>query len=186
MKKWFTLVEVLVAIVVIGVGIVWVLGVISRNILAVDRINLENQATILAKEGIEIVYNIKDTNIERWIPWDCAEFDYQSPDCDTYFTWATGRFDVSFDKNNIYELTSTTTWGTVYYNTWSVPGIGDWFWYSQDGSGDEETYYQRYIEFEDVQTSSLNNVLKVKSVVEYSKWAYTWDVAIESFIWKSR
>ena len=62
MKKGFTVVEVLVALVILTVGDGGAFALLSRTISFTSIANGRLAATHLAQEGIEIVRNIRDTN----------------------------------------------------------------------------------------------------------------------------
>ena len=87
MKKGFTLIEVTVAIFVITVGIVGIYTLVPK-IISISSANIDTFiASQLAREGIEIVRNIRDTNWLEGNSWDdglnnCAggcEIDYNDP-----------------------------------------------------------------------------------------------------------
>ena len=63
-----TLIEVLISIAVFSIGILSVSYLIISNVWLSERTKLKTTATMLAKEGIELVYNRRDTNIKKgWI-----------------------------------------------------------------------------------------------------------------------
>ncbi len=62
MKKGFTVIEVLVALVLLTVGAGGAFALLSRTISFTSAVNGRLVATYLAQEGIEIVRNIRDTN----------------------------------------------------------------------------------------------------------------------------
>ncbi|HEB13543.1 MAG TPA: prepilin-type N-terminal cleavage/methylation domain-containing protein [candidate division CPR3 bacterium] len=62
MKKGFTIIEVLVALVLLTVGAGGAFALLSRTISFTSTANGRLVATYLAQEGIEIVRNIRDTN----------------------------------------------------------------------------------------------------------------------------
>ncbi len=62
-NKSFSILEVLVAITVITVGLVGVVGLVLRN-LSIAKVSPERVIAVnLAQEGIEILHNIRDTNL---------------------------------------------------------------------------------------------------------------------------
>lgn len=61
-KKGVTLVELLVAIAVISSGIVGIFGMLSSTLRSADTANAKFRAAYFAKEGIEMVRYIRDTN----------------------------------------------------------------------------------------------------------------------------
>lgn len=60
-----TLIEVLISIAVFSIGILSVSYLIISNVWLSERTKLKTTATMLAKEGIELVYNRRDTNIKK-------------------------------------------------------------------------------------------------------------------------
>jgi hypothetical protein len=63
----------LIVIFVLGVGILSIAVLITKNLSLVKNIHTQNTATILAREGIEMVSNIRDTNILLWYRRNCAQ-----------------------------------------------------------------------------------------------------------------
>jgi len=63
--------EVMIAITIFSIGILVVLQLVMKNLVVVDKVKLRTSGTLLAKEWIEAVYNIRDTNLDKGLPWDC-------------------------------------------------------------------------------------------------------------------
>lgn len=61
-KKGFTLLEMMIAIVVITVGVIAIMSLIHRAILGSQLAASRVQSAYLAQEGLEIVRNIRDSN----------------------------------------------------------------------------------------------------------------------------
>ncbi|MBU1045562.1 prepilin-type N-terminal cleavage/methylation domain-containing protein [Patescibacteria group bacterium] len=59
----FTLIEMLITITVVSVGIVGAFIAVQQGIIAVDYSNSRFTAALLAQEGVEIIKNIRDTNL---------------------------------------------------------------------------------------------------------------------------
>ena len=57
--KAFTLIEILIVVFIFGVGILAVLRLLTYSI------DMRVKANFLAKEGLEIAYNIRDSKIEQ-------------------------------------------------------------------------------------------------------------------------
>lgn len=70
-KKAFTFIEIMIAIVIFSVGILTVMKLITDNLETMDQNNVKIQATLLAKEGIELVYNMRDANLKKELSWNC-------------------------------------------------------------------------------------------------------------------
>jgi len=71
-KSAFTFIEILVAITVFAIGVLAVLRLITQNLVTLDATEARITATFLAKEGIELVYNMRDSNLQKSLPWDCV------------------------------------------------------------------------------------------------------------------
>ena len=69
-KSGFTLLEVLIAIFILTLGLVTVLGLMSYNIKQGSGTMNEVIAGNLAREGIEVVRNIRDTNLKKGDGWN--------------------------------------------------------------------------------------------------------------------
>ncbi len=70
MKQGFTLIELLIALFVAVTGITGAFAVIQQNISAVSYSNSRFTAALLAQEGVEIIKNIRDTNLLKGDDWD--------------------------------------------------------------------------------------------------------------------
>lgn len=79
-KSAFTFIEVIIAITVFAIGVLAVLRLITQNLVTLDNTQMRTTATFLAKEGIELVYNMRDSNIDKLLPWDCILDESLSPD----------------------------------------------------------------------------------------------------------
>ncbi len=79
-----TLIELLVVIFVLLVGILSITVLITKNLSLVRNIHVQNTATVLAREGLEMVYNVRDTNSLLWYRRDCAQ---RTPTNDIVVDW---------------------------------------------------------------------------------------------------
>lgn len=110
-KLAMTLIEVLIALAVFSIGILGVLSIVTQNMARLDDIKTNTIATSLAKEGIELMFQIRDTNRLAHTPWDCA-INNQHPTsledmCHTYFLQSgtqTNALLVGFATDNPYTI----------------------------------------------------------------------------------
>ena len=120
-KKAFTLIEMLVVIFVLGVGILSIVVLITRNLSLTKNIHIQNTATILAREGIELAYNYKKTNEMLWYQWNCATRTTNSTtenNCDKYFyTWDGG--DYRFTVEGILKNQAQVVMKPLQMNPWA-------------------------------------------------------------------
>ena len=144
-KSAFTLIEILIAIAVFSIGILTVLRLITWNMAAIDKVKIKTQATILAKEWIELVYNLRDSNYEKEQDWNCIfsqQMYYKNIDdkfdeneiCNWYF-WSGNEnqiLQISFDPK-IYLYSNLKEFGSwfeenfennkLYYQIWEIWAI---------------------------------------------------------------
>ena len=101
MKKKYalTLIEILVAILVFSIWILAVLRVIMWNISVMDYTNSKLQSTILAKEWIELLYNVRDSNLEKNLSWNCVMSPY-------VFNWSEDELSYSINNPNMNSSSS--------------------------------------------------------------------------------
>jgi hypothetical protein len=71
MKKAFTLVETLFVILVFGTGILAVLYGMTQTLGQSDRAKTQITSSFLAREGIELMYNLRDSNYRKKLPRNC-------------------------------------------------------------------------------------------------------------------
>lgn len=204
-KPAFTFIEVLIAITVFAIGVLAVLRLITQNLVTLDITQSRTTATFLAKEGIELVYNIRDSNIAKWLPRDCVLKSWlllDNPDAAClwkFWSWTQDNkiLQISFDPQwYMYTLpitrgihfTELRSGNRLYFITWSL-GWHDVFWYSsRPVAWTTPGFFSRYILFTGVREWAnilpRDSVLKIESHVLYNKWTKTWEVVLESFIWK--
>ncbi len=65
--KWFTLIELLVTLVILSVALIAIISLMRASIGYVERTRQETIAINLAREGMESVYTLRNTNrLRRW------------------------------------------------------------------------------------------------------------------------
>lgn len=204
--KAFTLIEMLVVIFVLWIGILSITVLITRNLSLVKNIHTQTTATILAREGIEMIYNVRDTNSLLWYERNCAQRISENIEglvewsdiCQKYMrTWdnQSHRFIVEWWLRNQAQITLSWINGNDFntlfnnsklYLTWITTAIM-LTWYTHIWYGD--TTFARYIEFTGMNalppSSPIknNNIHHIKSVVLYKlSNNSTGEISLESFI----
>jgi len=199
-RQAITLVEVLISIIVIGIWIIAILASVIYSLSLLDRVKAETIWTSLAKEWLELVFSLRDTNLRRWINWDCIEFDTNF-NCILKFSDLYNQFlQISLNRsgwnvsdlytgNSIYFLEIVNnSWFQVnrlYLKTWSMYWFNLW-WYNYLTW--KKTFFARYIYFTglylawDWAIGDTNKVLKVNSVVIWKKWFIEKKFILESVI----
>ncbi len=177
-KLAFTLIEIMVAIIVFAVGILAVLRVLIWNLSILDQTNTKLQATVLAKEGLELLYNVRDSNLEKELPWNCVV----NPDI---YSWSVEKLTdeigyawsiqdvicqgVFGDEKNILQLSFDDKYYIIQnlveksdnfeqlfeknqiceYLWWDM----SWFAYCSDKDGWQTTFFARYLSFSPINIS---------------------------------
>lgn len=197
--RGITTFEVIVAIIVFGTGILVILSLLTKNVSWLRDIKQKDTATMLSKEWLEIVYNLRDTNTDKGIVWSCALYQtWVADNCWDYFHESnTGEsyFEVSWDLTGSYTLNPiVSTWDTwLYYHEWDIESVSgaalwSWFWYSHNMTWGEQTEFRRYIVFKPVPAyaDSTGSILILESHVDYEVGWDVRSVVLESKIGKTR
>lgn len=196
-KQWVTLVEVIFAILIFWTWILVILSMITQNIRWIYDIKEKDTALAIAKEWIDIVYHLRDSNLERGLFWDCAEIDLSEPNaCWSYFYDNSGitKYRVNFDKDALYTMEPITvaSQAEIYYHTWTLYTFSwtnvEWFWYNHDPIWWEFSQYLRHIEFRPLAWYEAFTwfVLELTSRVSYMRWDELEEVVLQSVIWNIR
>lgn len=177
-KQAFTFIEIMIAIVIFSIGILAVLNLVTKNLKSMDQNNLKLNATLLAKEWMELVYNLRDSNIQKELSWNCIlnkkmyswdadqlsnqiwrwnQSDFENVICDWYFD--TGSFlQIWFNPDSYVYQNRSDIVDDFYdkheknklflYKNTEENGLF-WYWYSGDLAW-EETNFARYLSFKPV------------------------------------
>jgi len=97
MKQGFTLLEVLISLTIITVGVVGVFALVQQTISLLPVSEQRLAASYLVQEGMEIIRNLRDTNIIKGEAWNLGltgcgagcEADYLSS---SLTAWGAGRY----------------------------------------------------------------------------------------------
>lgn len=191
-KKAFTLIEILVVVFIFGVGILAILQLLTRSLGYFDAISMRTKANILAKEGMEIVYNWRESNLEQGLPWN-------------FFNEQEGKLQLLGEKN-LQSFQGGFTGGKEYWifkpqqTEWAFESDFKTF-YLELFTGDEAGFafyapkpqeemplkgFARIISLEPIvegeEQLDTNKLLKLSSRVLYKRGSRTGEVLLESFI----
>lgn len=207
----FTLLEVLICIFVMGIGILSVVWLMTNNINTIDRVHTQTIATTLAREGMEMVTNVRDTNSILWYEWNCAErlspnSDGSSPLwndgnslCKNFFrTWDNDIYAYTIDwwldgdstqiiMKRLDSDKINLSGSRLYLKDMQIRSVTI-TGYTHDDTNWIPTNFWRYIEFTGM--SSLpsnspirpNDILPVRSRVLFDRNGTTGEIVLESFI----
>lgn len=202
------MVEILIVIFVFWVWILGVLSVLTNSLAYFDNISTKTKASFLAKEGLEIAYNFRDSRIEEWLPWNY--FTGSCPHELYLWSWESlSTFKIWFSTwSNPYWIFETGPHYadndfTSYFNsyfleiyTWETAGNGSWlgyFVYNPRWEHEElpAKGFARYVEFtpillnpnaESSAALDVNKIVKISSHALYKRGSLTWEIVLESFI----
>lgn len=173
-----TLIEVLIAIVVFSIWILAVLQSITSNMATTVYNSQRTQATLLAKEALELTFHKRDSNILTWMPRDCL-----TPLPQENFT-REEVCEVTREEDSIYmidkayfekkELSDSRQErredARLLFDTQaSLYNHAAWTW----------SIFARYITFTPTETEKIRTV---SSHVLINAWR-TWEVILTSLLW---
>ena len=196
----FTLLETLIVIMVFCIGILVVLNGLSQTLRNKDYANTQIKSAFFAREWIEMVFNLRDANYHKKLPWNCI-FQWSghlSDDgCNANLEpWTILKISLWWNNEYIHAETgsidesdfdSIFSGYQIYFHTRNVSNDVTWFYYDYNWTEEEKTWFARYLLITWVkydENESINDkLLKIESHVLYKKWALTWEKVMETFIW---
>ena len=201
MKKLssFTLIETIIAISIFCIWILTVLFGLSKTLRNQNYANTQIKSAFFAREWIELMFNLRDANYHKELPWNCIFQWSKYVDED----WCKERFEPwNILKISIWsedEYVHAELWNLkndfdedfenyqIYFHTWNIINDQTWFVYNHTWSEEEKTWFARYLFISKVSHDGwefdTNKLLKVESHVLYKKWELTWEKVMETFIW---
>ena len=210
--KAFTLIETLIVIVVFCIGILVVLQWLSQTLRNKDYASTQIKSAFLAREWIELLFNLRDANYHKELPWNCIFKHNSDPTqvdvdedgdkdislfCDWMFIpWTVLKIWIWTNSGYVYAETGSLYWldfdeifsgYQIYFHTWNALNGETWFKYDYTWTEDEKTWFARYLLITWVVADwwivDDEKLLKVESHVLVQKWALTWEKVMETFIW---
>lgn len=208
--KAFTLIETLIVIIVFCIGILAVLHWLSQTLRNKDYANTQIKSAFFAREWIELLFNLRDANYHKELPWNCIfnrveslsiPYDeYANPFCNGDLSslaenqvlkisiWSGDEY-VHVETASLYgDFEQNLSWFQIYLHTWNVLNWEIWFRYDYVWNKDEKTWFARYLVItwvvSDGEPLPKDKILKVESHVLYQRWAITWEKVMETFIWE--
>lgn len=210
MKKFraFTLIETLIVIIVFTIGILAVVHWLTQTLRNKDYADIQIKSAFFAREWIELMFNLRDANYHKELPWNCIftplknpknEYsENENPFCKWYFwsgndnilkiwMWSDEYMDVEAgprhdDFDDMFDEYQ------IYFHTWNALNESTWYLYNHDASnGSGATWFARYILITWVVADGVvidtDNLLKIESHVLYRKWYLTGEKVVETFMW---
>jgi len=202
--KAFTLIETLIVIVVFCIGILTVLYWLSQTLRNKEYANTQIQSAFFAREWIELIFNLRDANYHKELPWNCI-FDEWKESVDAE-KWCKKFFennqvlkldigdnneylkiiDIS-DISKIWDLEKEEDFDKIFeeYQIYKhIENSGTTFLYNHDSNDGEATWFAKYIVIKSVEwINDHEKLLKIESHVLYKRWILKWEKVMETFIW---
>lgn len=157
-----------------------------------DTITMKTKATLLAKEGIEIVYGFRDSNIEQGYPWN-----YLGGEDENYL-WSNNNFStfkVGFSGEQAYrdfepaekKETFEENFKAFYLELYTGDSENTLAYYHHSPQNELPSKgFARILEFSPIKEWEAeldpNKILKITSHVLYKRGSSTGEVVLESFI----
>jgi hypothetical protein len=180
---------------------------LSQTLRNKDYANTQIKSAFFAREWIEMVFNLRDANYHKKLPWNCIftpvenlESEYKedvNPFCNDYlWSWSLQILKISMWSGDQYihvETSDNIEWFTwmfekyqIFIHTWSLYDT-TWFYYDYTWEDYEKTWFARYLVITWVdnwwELIDTKKLLKIESHVLYQRWALTWEKVMETFIW---
>ncbi len=208
--KAFTLIETLIVIIVFCIGILVVLQWLSQTLRNKEYADIQIKSAFLAREWIEMMFNLRDANYHKELPWNCI-FNHieslkpdgyeedENPFCDGYL-WSgdanilkiwiwTGNEYIHMETGNLNDDFDENFSGyQIYFHTWNIVEWITGYLYNHEWIEDEKTWFARYLLItwvvdEDGKVLDTDKILKIESHVLYKKWYLTGEKVMETFMW---
>ena len=190
-QKGFTLIEILVVIVVFGVGILAILTMLTNSIGYFDMVNMQTRATMLAKESLDLAYAHRDSNLEQGYPRNYVGYDETNNKEIIRTPWEVYKLGFSKEGYYLLEKSKKQSDFSSNFDTFRVTletrdgNQPSYYHYlkEKDDSTDVSKGFARRIEFSEVKWGfPKNKLLKISSHALYQRWATTGEVVLEWFI----
>jgi len=130
-KNWFTLVEVLLVCSIFAIMVVWIILAVNRSYTFMSNTKLQIQATNLAREWVEMMFNIRDTNWRKCSWKKDAFWLYLGTGSDE------SKCDISSQQQFTKWIYAINEWKNLSWDTYVYAGKlselddfydNDWFW----------------------------------------------------------
>jgi prepilin-type N-terminal cleavage/methylation domain-containing protein len=112
----FTLIELMIGILIFAVGMAGIFALIQTSITASSQIRHEIVAANLMREQIELVRNLRDTNVKNFLPWDSIYADTVGS------TFLTGGY-YTIENNFSSPTLTLNVWGQILTSPISIKNI---------------------------------------------------------------
>jgi prepilin-type N-terminal cleavage/methylation domain-containing protein len=151
-----TLVEMLIALAVFAVGVLAILQMVVHNIGIVNRVAQHMDATMLASQGLELMYEVRNNNLYKELNWSCIDVDASAASgCNQTLTGALAagmviQIEGKGPLGSPTPVVKAVSLGSNPLDVFRLYAHSDKVnstmitWFSHDDSG-QETPYARYV-----------------------------------------
>ena len=196
-NKWFSIIELLVAILVFAIWLVSIYALVVSSVKLWDYNKNFIIASNLAREQVELVRNIRDTNYKKLQKYSKINpNDTNFSPSDSFFeTWSyykiyndysvTSSFSINVEKLlSFWEWESELSWKMKDYQLclnidWTYSYVNS----SYNCPNWEKTYFYKYVSFEDLKYSTwwtsilVQDAFKLKSKVIWNmRWYHEFEL----------
>lgn len=169
--KSFTLIETLIVIIIFSVGILAVLHWLTQTLRNKDYADIQIKSAFFAREWIELIFNLRDANYHKELPWNCI-FEYKknpgdiklddndqeenNPFCKWYF-WSgdnnilkiwmwNGSEYIRIETGNLDDDFDKNFSGyQIYFHTWNALNNSTGYLYNHNEDEWDWTRFARYL-----------------------------------------
>lgn len=195
-KKWLSIIEVMVGIFIFSLGISAIFMVITSTL----SVNTYNKNYIvawnLAREQVELIRNIRDTNYKKYQKWNTLKPIDSTMDYNEVFTWSVDMWFLKLENDFGSEEIIANTWSIVWDFKSALQDSADTsedlyqlcldtqnrYWYCGGGYTIKTPFY-RYIEIKPLEDWSgvawnyVDSAFKVRSKVYWNqKWVHDTEI----------
>ncbi len=183
-KKWFSIIEILIAIFIFSITMASIFMIINSSINIDSRNKDQIIASNLARESIEILRNIRDNNYTHFRKWN-------------YIPNSSNDFSKTFETEKYYKIENDFSSPNYPFKIEEITNFWEWKselkWKMQNyklylDSNNHYTYnntstwtiFYRYVHIEKLKDDSWNIIpetMKVTSkVIWYKKWYHQFEI----------
>ncbi len=169
--KAFTLIETLIVIIIFSVGILAVLHWLTQTLRNKDYADIQIKSAFFAREWIELIFNLRDANYHKELPWNCIfeneekpgdikldsnDQEINNPFCKWYF-WSGDNNILKIWMWNEKEYIHIETGSLdddfdknfsgyqIYFHSWNVLNNSTGYLYNHDANKWDWTRFARYL-----------------------------------------
>lgn len=174
-----TLIEILIAISVFAVGVLSVLQLVTNNIRTTDHVSKHMDATMLATQWLELMYEMRNTNSYKEVEWDCYDLSIQTNEvkCNGRLSTLHNNQAIAiapvWPENNKYWSVEVKSLGNNNIDTFRLyrhVSDANITYFDHVSDNGTETPYARYITVENIQDYEPKVALKITSHVLVEQW----------------